>query len=96
PDEDGNVVELDNGDQMFCDDAGSRDCWGDSEDLSDSYVSQTNGRLLAGGEYDAMLSLPIEGFELEDDEDFAFTFITTSYEQTTSGDYIVAFHLGTQ
>ncbi|NWG18368.1 MAG: trypsin-like peptidase domain-containing protein [Chloroflexi bacterium] len=91
-----NVFVFNDGTELFCDDAGSDQCWGESHNLSNSYVPQINGRLLPGGEYDAMLRIPISDFEIRPDEFFALTFMMTSYRQTTFGDYLIAFHAGTQ
>ncbi|MCU0497998.1 MAG: hypothetical protein MUF87_11665 [Anaerolineae bacterium] len=90
------AVEDNDGDPMLCDDSGNENsCWGESENLSDSGVSRTNNRSLAGGGLDAMLSLDIEGLELpDDDEDYFYYFVATSYQQTTFGDYVMVFHLG--
>lgn len=89
------AAEDRDGDPMLCDDSGSRSCWGDTEDLSDSGISRTNNRGLAGGPLDSMLSLDLEGLELpDDDEDYFYFFVATSYEQTTFGDYVMVFHLG--
>jgi len=96
-DTDKNVIELDNGDLVQCDDAGDSEiCWGDSADLSNSFVSRTQGRQTPGGPRDAMLSIPVGGFELDSDPDNNFlNFLMTTYRQETFGDYLVVFHSGT-
>lgn len=95
-DENNEVFTFDDGTQLFCDDAGTDQCWGDSVDLSDSYVPMISGRLLPGGPYDAMLQIPISDFEVSPSEFFALTFLMTSYQQSTFGDYVIAFHAATQ
>ncbi len=96
-DTDNNVIELDNGDRVECDDAGDSDiCWGDSADLSGSFVSRTQGRQTPGGPRDSMLSIPIGDFSLDSDPDNNFlNFLMTTYRQETFGDYLVVFHTGT-
>lgn len=95
-DENRDVFTFEDGTQLFCDDSGSGQCWGDSVDLSDSYVTMTSGRLLPGGGYDAMLQIPISDFEVSPSDFFALTFMMTSYQQSTFGDYLIAIHAATQ
>jgi len=95
-DENYNIFTFNDGTQLYCDDAGTDQCWGESRDLSNSFVPQINGRSLPGGQYDAMLRIPISDFQIRPDEFFALTFLMTSYQQTTFGDYLIAFHVGTQ
>lgn len=95
-DENSNIFTFQDGTGLYCDDAGGGDCWGDSVDLSSSYVSMVSGRLLPGGGYDAMLQIPISDFEVSPAEFFALTFIMTSYQQSTFGDYLIAIHAATQ
>jgi hypothetical protein len=86
-DEDYDALEDEDGNIIGCDDAGSNTCWGDSDDLSDSFVSRTDNRSLAGWEYDAMLSIPI-------DEDWAGSYLNYAMAGNNStGDYLAAFHL---
>lgn len=95
-DDSGEVFTFDDGSQLYCDDAGSDQCWGDSANLSRSYVPMINNKLLPGGDYDAMLVIPISDFEVSPSEFFALTFMMTSYQQSTYGDYVVAIHAATQ
>lgn len=84
-------IEDENGVLVACDDAGNGDlCWGTSEDLSNAFVPRSNGDLLGGFQYDAMLSLPLS----ESMVGKYFNYVVSSYQQSTSGDYIVAFHIG--
>src|SRR4051794_10760483 len=46
---DDTVVTLDDGSRVECDNAGTKSCWGDSEDLSDSYVSDSPNNGIPGG-----------------------------------------------
>ncbi|MDX1996030.1 MAG: hypothetical protein SF029_26865 [bacterium] len=90
-DGDREYIEDDNGNLVACDDAGSTDlCWGDSEALNDSFVPRANGDLLGGFQYDSMLSLPLN----EDMAGMYFNFVVSSYNQSTYGDYVMAFHIG--
>ena len=95
-DENFNVVTDRNGNDIFCDDAGNSSlCYGQSTDLSNSFVSTAQGQL-PGYQYDAMLSLPLDNIQLNSDPDFNFfNFIMTSYNQTSQGQYVLAFHIGT-
>jgi hypothetical protein len=78
-----------------CDDAGTQSCWGDSTELSNSFVSTEAGSL-PGYQFDAMLSLPLSNVQLSSDYNQNFyTFLMTSYQQSTLGQYVVAFHVGT-
>ncbi|HEX2622217.1 MAG TPA: hypothetical protein VHL11_18795 [Phototrophicaceae bacterium] len=89
-DKDYNFITDKDDNYVACDDAGTDTCWGDSTDLTGYYISRTESRQLAGGQYDAMLSLPIdEGYEGK-----FFNFLMRSSEQKTFGDYIVVFHIG--
>lgn len=91
-----NSVTDNNGNTIGCDDAGNADlCWGESVDLSDSSVTISAGRL-PGGPFDSMLTLPISSVALNDDPTLNyFNFIMTSSPQnTTEGQYVLAFHIG--
>jgi len=92
---DNTIVELDDGTRVECDDAGTSSCWGESEDLSDSYVSDAPGEGIPGGEVDAMMNISLDGIELDSDtNNNFFNFLMTSANQRTFGDYIVVFHMG--
>ncbi|MBC7870056.1 MAG: hypothetical protein H7Y09_04395 [Chitinophagaceae bacterium] len=89
---DGDVEQVDDqdGDAVACDDAGNANlCWGESESLDGYFVPRANGNLLPGFQYDAMLSLPLD----EDMADSFFNFIVNSYQNTSFGDYVIAFHI---
>ncbi len=85
-----------NNNRIYCDDAGSTSlCWGESASLANSYVTRGGGRRLGGFGADAMLSIPLSGYELSSDPDSNFlNFLMTSYQQSTFGDYMIAFHVG--
>jgi hypothetical protein len=90
-DSDNEVIVLDEGERVECDDAGDSDnCWGESYDLSRARVGNTRGR-----DTDSMMSIYLEGFPLDPDPEFNyFNYLMTSYEQASFGDYIVVFHMG--
>jgi hypothetical protein len=95
--EDNEGIILDDGGLFGCDDAG-RDgyCFGESEVMSDYYVSRSAGRgELGGGEFDAYLTLYWELMGLEPGDDGFVTLRYTSSEQRTFGDYVAVFHIGT-
>ncbi|MBL8156656.1 MAG: ABC transporter permease, partial [Anaerolineae bacterium] len=97
PDQDWNILETSDGDLFACDDAGSRSCWGDSDDLAGYFVSRTNGRFVESDEADAMMSVPIDGFtDVTMDDPFVLYFAMTSSDQRTTGDYTIVFHTGTR
>jgi hypothetical protein len=79
--------------QVYCDDAGSDSlCWsGAVDNLDGSYVDIANGEFsLAIYDSDAILSIPL-------DADYAggyFNFLVTRYDETTSGEYTMVFHIG--
>jgi microcompartment protein CcmK/EutM len=83
--------------QVYCDDAGDAAlCWGQSTLLNNSYVTRRGNERLGGFAQDAMLSIPLEGVELDPNPDFRFiNYLMTSYEQSSFGDYVLAFHIGT-
>lgn len=91
------VVVTDLGETIYCDDAGDpQSCWGQSASLSGSYVTRVRGTALPGGSLDAMLQIPLDGFDPTATSDLALTFVMTSYQQTSFGDYVVAIHAATQ
>jgi hypothetical protein len=83
-------------DILVCDDAGTANCAGQSWNLSTSYISHSRGRL-GGYQYDAMLSIDLTGLQLNPNPtDNYYEFRMTSYNQSTFGHYLVAFHIGTR
>ncbi|RMG76524.1 MAG: hypothetical protein D6711_03725 [Chloroflexi bacterium] len=91
-DQDYNLLVDNDGNPITCDDAGNvSNCWGDSASLANSSVSRPDGRTLAGGQYDAMLSIPLQ----TDMEGSYLNFLMRSYEMSSLGNYVIAFHIGT-
>ncbi|RMG87907.1 MAG: hypothetical protein D6712_04805 [Chloroflexi bacterium] len=86
-----NFIQLDDGSYVACDDAGNANaCFGQSSNLSSSYITRTQNRQLPGGPLDAMLSFPLS-------PEFAgqhINFLMRSSSMETFGDYVVVFHAG--
>jgi hypothetical protein len=95
-DGDGNVLEDDADNPLQCDDSGDPDtCWGTTDYLGRSFVTRTRGRLLRGDELDSMISFTLG--DLADttvDNPYYYDFAMTS--SRGGGDYVLAFHVGTQ
>jgi hypothetical protein len=72
-----------------CDDAGNSGlCWGESFNLSRSYVFRSQNRQLPGGPLDAMLRIPLDG-------EWGNYLNYTMTGNNSWGDYVAIFHLGT-
>jgi hypothetical protein len=83
-----NVLRDDDKNYYSCDDAGAS-CWGESVSLEGYAISRSEGRALAGGFKDAMLSIPMfNGLEGN------YINYLMSTIQGTYGDYMIAFHAG--
>ncbi|MAU10321.1 MAG: hypothetical protein CL607_10900 [Anaerolineaceae bacterium] len=79
---------------VVCDDSDSDTCWGSSYPLSGGTVSRAGGRTYTADEYDPMLRIPLNMGDATESIDFPY--VMTSYQQSTSGQYIIAFHIGAQ
>ncbi|MFN8563727.1 MAG: hypothetical protein U0703_19395 [Anaerolineae bacterium] len=91
-----NAITDSQGNVIGCDDSGNASlCSGTSTDLSNSSLTLSDGSL-GGWEYDAMLSLPISGMTLNQDPALNYmTFVmSSSPQQATTGQYVLAFHIG--
>lgn len=93
---DGNVLTDTSGTEIYCDDAGTEYCWGESVSLNNAAVTILNGRGLPGGPSDPMLFIQpglaaaaVAEMQLE-----MLLFRMTSYQQSSFADYTVVFHLG--
>ncbi|MFN8527017.1 MAG: hypothetical protein U0670_00190 [Anaerolineae bacterium] len=95
-DANGDIVNDSAGNPIVCDDGGDANrCWGQSASLANSGVITANGQV-NGGQYDAMLSMDLTGLQLSADPDVNFyNFLMTSYNQSTTGQYLLAFHAAT-
>lgn len=94
-DQDNHSIQLDDKSYLSCDDAGTDTCWGPSDNLAKSYVSRENGRVLAGGDYDAMMSFTWDSLGFEQGDEAFINWRMTSSGIKTFGDYVAVFHLGT-
>lgn len=93
-DADFNVLQDTDGNDIYCDDAGTNSCWGESVDLSPYSVSIDTGTL-PGWQYDAMLVTGLEDLELSSDRfDNYLTYAMTSFEGRSEGQYLLVFHFG--
>ena len=88
------VATEDDGTFIYCDDAGDAACWGSTSSLVGSSVSRTRNRSVPGGNLDSMLQIPLQEFSALDFDEgpWYLTFVMTSFEQRTAGDYVIAFH----
>lgn len=94
-DGDGNYLEDDSSNPLSCDDSGTDSCWGVTDFLGRSYVTRTQGRLLRGDDFDSMISFTLGDFaDTTVDNPYSFNFAMTSAQG--GGDYVLAFHAGTQ
>ena len=85
---------------VYCDDSGSETlCWSGAIEMDldgneiydDYYVTIDNGEtLLPVGGLDSILTIPLG----EEDASGYYTFVTTSYNQSSSGYYVMVFHIG--
>jgi len=97
PDNDGNVLANDNGDEFSCDDAGTKGCWGNSNDLTGSYASRSQGRNVEADETDASIQFDLSSFtDVTVDEPTYIPLDMSSSEKQSRGDYVLVFHAGTQ
>lgn len=89
------VVDSDNQPIFECDDAGTSLCEDNTFDLSNSYVSRTLGRQTPLRNFNAMITLPTAGAtSLDLSQGLYVPFLMTSYQQSSTGDYAVVFHVG--
>jgi hypothetical protein len=89
------IVDGSNSPLMVCDDAGSQSCDGQSASLNGYSVSTVTGSQLGGYQYDAMLQYDLYGTRLNSNPNENYlSYLMTSYNQSTFGHYLVAFHMG--
>ena len=92
-----NPITNSQGDQITCDDAGTQGlCQPGSVDLS-NYSVTLGTSTLAGWQYDAMLSIPLAGTQLNDDPSLNYLnfVMTTSPTEATEGQYLLVFDITT-
>ncbi|MBE2266941.1 MAG: hypothetical protein IAE80_01830 [Anaerolinea sp.] len=89
----GDPLQDSDGNDVFCDDAGTTSCYGASVPL-DNYTVTINTGTLPGWQYDSMLSLPLDAFNFTPDELNYLTYMMTSFGGS-EGQYLLVFHVGT-
>jgi hypothetical protein len=100
-DGDGNVFTLEDGTEVYCDDAGNdRGCWGDAGtsdfNMNGFYVDRNQGRTLDADEFDAALLFPVATFtDVTVDDPLTFDLAMTGAGGTL-GEYMIIFQTGTQ
>ncbi|MBK8020482.1 MAG: hypothetical protein IPK19_03390 [Chloroflexi bacterium] len=89
------VLTDNNGNQIYCDDAGdSSRCYGSSVRL-DNYSITIDSGTLPGWQYDAMLTTSLDGIQLNANRESNYlTYYMTSYDNSTEGQYLLVFHIG--
>jgi hypothetical protein len=94
-DSDLNPVQDANGNDIYCDDAGDATlCYGSSTALT-NYSVTINSGTLPGWQYDAMLEVPVAGTQLFNDPSMNYlSFLMTSYQGQSQGQYLLVFHGG--
>lgn len=84
----GNRLTDTGGNAIECDDAATTRCWGPALSLNEAGVRRTSGNVLVADSLDVAMQIPLTGLSPE-----PLVFILTSYNQTTSGEYLAAFHM---
>jgi hypothetical protein len=80
----------DEGNEIFCDDAGDdENCWGQMDSLDESNVTLAGGRRVTADNFDSGFRFSLDGMNPQ-----TFYFFTDAYRNTT-GDYILVFRVGT-
>ena len=86
-------ITDENDDLISCDDAGNFElCWGNSLSLSSAQIITASNSRFTGDSADAMLMIDPEEAAQNDLE--SMTFLMSSYNQQTTGDYVIIFHIG--
>jgi S1-C subfamily serine protease len=76
--------------QIYCDDAGDSDiCWDTTGSLNGFQISRGSRGIVTADAQDAMLRLPIQQLDPQ-----PMTFLMSSYNRSTTGLYMIAFHIG--
>jgi hypothetical protein len=96
------IVDADNdpifqdGEEVYCDDANSTLCYGDGADteLSGSFILTPDEMIIADS-LDPVLIIPTAGLDPTIDYEFSYiNYLISSFAGSSTGDYLVAFHLG--
>jgi hypothetical protein len=76
--------------QIYCDDAGdSNICWDTAGSLNGYQVGRGSRGVITADAQDAMLTLPVQQLNPQ-----PMTFLMSSYDRSTTGQYLIAFHIG--
>ncbi len=76
--------------QIYCDDAGnSSTCWDVNSSLNGFQVGRGSQGVITADAQDAMLRVPIQQLDPQ-----PMTFLMSSYNRSTTGLYLIAFHIG--
>lgn len=97
--DEGDVIVDEDEALISCDDAGFEEsCWGESSELENFFVTRSFQRQLDTQSYDAMLTVPFEDEVTEEnsDEPIFQNYMVNSYQGSTFGDYVIAFHVAIQ
>jgi len=90
----GETLVDNNGDAFRCDDSATSSCWGFSDNLESSSVTTDTGRRIVADSQDAMMSIAFDPTIIT--EPLPLPFIMTSFNQQSSGRYVVVFHVGVE
>ncbi|MBL8133334.1 MAG: hypothetical protein JNL42_15845, partial [Anaerolineae bacterium] len=83
------------GNQIYCDDSGDSGLCYDTGFRLDNYNVTIATGTLPGWQYDAMLTSPLAGIQLNADRANNYlTYYMTSYQNSTEGQYLLVFHIG--
>lgn len=95
-DADYNYREDVDGNTIYCDDASDANlCWSGPYDVRNSYVTRRGNQRLPLYDTDSILTMRLDDVTLDSNPDNNFfNFIMTTYQQSTFGDYVIAFHAG--
>ncbi|MDQ7026711.1 MAG: serine protease [Anaerolineae bacterium] len=87
------VLTDNDGNPYLCNDANTASCYRQSANIAGSGLVVANGRTIRADERDAMMMLPFQ-FDMTMDESFPIILVMTSNQQQSTGQYVLAFHLG--
>lgn len=90
-------LELE-GSQLLCDDGGVTElCYGVSTSLEDSSVMVAGNRVINADSTDPMISLSFNFSDINTlDDTLLLPYIMTTYQRSSTGRYIAAFHIGVE
>ena len=77
------------GDNIICDDAGTNTCWDVGAALTDFQIGRGSRGTITADERDSMLQVPIQQLDPQ-----PMTFVMSSYDRSSTGNYLLALHIG--